>query len=77
MSDNSIIAREDEKTKLSERLKKELPPSVEFAWDERTGFLVFSKGDKSLTIEYGYPPYPNSDDIVKLMPRIKSKFIGS
>ena len=75
MHQSSLSDRENEKTKLSELLKKELPQSVEFLWDAKTGALIFQKtDDKKLlfAITYGYPVYPSSDDADYYLRRIKS-----
>lgn len=65
---------DEERVKLIERLKKELPQNLEFEWNA-TGALTISQDDKSLTLDYTNPPYPKSDeDMKQLFTRIKSKF---
>ncbi|GFO67506.1 hypothetical protein GMLC_10850 [Geomonas limicola] len=65
----------DEETKLSERLARELPHGVKFLWDSHTGSLTFKTfcDDKLiLTIGYGYPAYPLSEDAEFLVRRVKT-----
>jgi hypothetical protein len=63
-----------EKTKLIERLQKELPPNVEFTWDAVLNTLTFQTSDKKLllNIKYGCPEYPESNDADFYLRRIKS-----
>lgn len=65
---------DEEKTKLIERLKNELPQNVQFEWNA-TGALVISQSDKLRILDYNNPPYPKSDeDIKKVITNLKSVF---
>jgi len=62
-----------EKTKLIERLQKELPANVEAVWNENT--LIFQRTNNKeiiLNIQYGCPVYPSNEDAVFYVGRIKS-----
>ena len=56
---------DEEKIKLIERLKNELPENIESLWDENTNTLIFQAADgKKLlfSVKYGCPEYPESND---------------